>query len=184
MGQRLVIELIEHDDVVASIYFHWSAYFSPAIQELKYISDDILEAGNSKDVMLAILEGLEKRGGGLRCTPEDMIEAKKLFPDRKFKNPEKINRNDGIITFISNGITDFYNHADGFASINLDTKQIINRVWEEPEPFEFTTTEEDGIMKPQFVMYKKMVCPVKPSDMTCESVQRLYEFMEKRFEEE
>ena len=180
MGQRLVVELEENNNLIASIYYHWSAYFSPTIQELKFLSDDILEAEQkNEDVLLAILKGLEKRGGGLRGMPEDLVEAKKLFPTYEFKDPEQVSRNDGIITFIPGGMESFYNWADGMARIYLDTHKIINMCLEEPEPFEIQT--QGGV--PQCVIYKNIMCPVNPTEMTCESVRTLYEFMDKRFME-
>jgi hypothetical protein len=60
MGQRLVIDLLENGERVASLYYHWSAYFVSTLDELAHLSRTILEAEKTgKDKILAIIEMLE-----------------------------------------------------------------------------------------------------------------------------
>ena len=174
MGQRLVVELIDNEQVLASVYFHWSAYFEPAIQELKFLSDDILEAEQTgENKLLAVLKGLEKRGGGVRIS--DMETVKEMFPEY---NPSiNGNRNDGLITFSQEGIRDWYYQAEGLADIDITTHKIRNMVWAEPEPFEIDVTATNEVC----IKYKNNEYLLNLEEMSCESIQDLYEFLEKRF---
>lgn len=41
MGQRLVITVHAFDEDIATIYYHWSAYTTSALQEAKDIIDKV-----------------------------------------------------------------------------------------------------------------------------------------------
>lgn len=207
MGQRLVIDLVQNDKIVAAVYFHWSAYFSSTIYELARLSGVILNAEKTgKDKLLAIVEeleketdhpsmvaalfggsGTEKRRGGVRGLPEELEAAKKLFPNHDFKT-ENVNRNEGLISFTQEGIQSFHDWEEGLAVINLDTHEIDNRVGYEPHPFVFADaeyeTDEDGYEYVQYynsgrISINGKICPVDSFHCTCESIQDLADFMER-----
>ena len=127
MGQRLTVDIYENNERVAIIYYHWSAYFDSTIYELEYLKNDIVAAKKEgKDILLAIIDGLEKRGGGLGIDPRTRALAKEKWPDRTFKTD--INRNDGLIFIDEQDINKTYAMTEGTASINVDDEEVTTEV--------------------------------------------------------
>ena len=202
MGQRLVVDIIQKDKVVAAIYYHWSAYFCSTIYELAKLSEAILKAQKEgKDKLLAVIECLEEeeeyteyngnkrmRCGGVRGRPEEYEAAKRLYPNHIFKT-EEVDRNCGLISFTEEGIDSFHSWSEGDASINLDTLEIENSVTLDPDPFEFKDAEavnedEDGC---DYCYYSGKIkingrtSPVDAFDCNCESILELFDFMDKKY---
>lgn len=188
MGQRLVVALISGKEVVAAVYYHWSAYFDSTIYRLCELSEDILKAEKeARDPLLGILEGLAKRGGGVRGgdNPEKELAAvHQLYPT--YVNPEEYSRNDGIITFTKDGLDGFYYWADGFASINLDTHLIHNGVWYEGGDwleYEYEDVGPNGeggfiqTVNSGKVHNGEKICDVDAFNLTCEEIFKLAEFI-------
>lgn len=127
MGQRLVVSLIQGEETIAAIYYHWSAYFQSTIYELRDLGKDIRKAREEKkDILLGVLEGLEKRGGGLGVNPRNEKEAEKRFPGRQ--NKKDISRNVGLLYLGKEEIQETLDMAEGTARIYLDTDEISNDV--------------------------------------------------------
>ena len=190
MGQRLVVELYNDKKRVASIYYHWSAYFESTIYELTELSNDILQAEKEhKDPLLGIVEGLEERGGGLRggCTPnykDELDAALALFPDHKFS--ENVSRDRGLISFTEEGMESFRDWLEGHAMIELDTHKILNGVSYEGErwlEYNYTPVGPNGeggyiqSAKDGVVSNGDKVCKVNAFELTCEEIFELAEFI-------
>lgn len=127
MGQRLTVDILENGERIAIIYYHWSAYFDSTIYELETLKNDIVTAkASGNDVLLAIIDGLEKRGGGLGLDPRSRDMAKKKWPDRTFKID--INRNDGLIFIDEQDMDETYAMTEGTASIDIVTEEVITEV--------------------------------------------------------
>ena len=186
MGQRLVVDLVEDGEVVAAVYYHWSAYFCSTIYELAKLSETILAAEKSgEDKLLAIVKYLETekefpdlfeegkinkvRGGLSVVHPEEHAAAKKLFPDHEFAT-KNIDRNEGLITFTEKGIQENHMIMEGYATIDLDTHSVRNTVSYDPDPFEFSDMSGR-------ISINGKTCSVNVFDCTCESVIELAEFM-------
>lgn len=204
MGQRLVIDLIQGDKVVAAIYYHWSAYFISTIMELAKLSKAILEAEKEgKDKLLAVITKLEEnekyydfsskeyslRSGGIIA--EDLDKAKELYPDWQFKT-KYIDRNCGLIALSDTQIGHLHDWEEGHANIHLDTHEIENSVDLDAAPFEFVdaiyeTDEYDYSYPVQFesgrIKYKDRICNIDSFDCTCETIQELADFIEKALKE-
>ena len=203
MGQRLVVDLIQNDKVVAAIYYHWSAYFASTVMELANLSKTILKAEKeNKNKLLSIVEMLEeeedypdlfnktmgKRRGGVRGVPEDLEAAKALFPDHEFKT-ENVDRNCGIISFSEEGIKSCHDWEEGHADINLDTHEITNNVDLDPYPFEFVDVEyeeEDGeeyisCLYSGKIRINESQCNIDAFDCTCETIQELADFLDVQY---
>lgn len=84
MGQRLVITVHAFDEDIATIYYHWSAYTTSALQEAKDIIDNVdwFNSSNKDELILRITKYLESCGGGVdfddRKTFEENIQARSL----------------------------------------------------------------------------------------------------------
>ena len=127
MGQRLTVDILEDGERIGLIYYHWSAYFDSTIWELKRLKDYIVKAKKEeKDILLSIIDGIESSGGGVGVTPENREAAKKMYPDREFK--EDINRNYGLIYLDEKEIDRVYEMTEGIASIDIDAEEVINEV--------------------------------------------------------
>lgn len=127
MGQRLTIEIKDDNKTIAVIYYHWSAYFSSTIYELKAVKDDIVRAKeNGQDILLSIIDGLEQRGGGLGIDPDTRALAKEKYPNREFTMD--INRNDGLIFLAEKDIEDTLDWSEGWASIDIETEEVLDDV--------------------------------------------------------
>lgn len=199
MGQRLVVDLIENDEVVAAVYYHWSAYFTTTIYELAKLSEAILKAKKeNKNELLAVIECLEEKTknyreedvtGGIRGTPEEFEVAKMLFPNHKFET-ELVDRSYGIISLTKDGIQSYHDREEGHAEINLDTLEISNSVTLDADPFEFVDAsyeEEDGEKYFAYAETGKIklnghICEIDAFDCTCEEMVKLAEWMEQEWE--
>ena len=127
MGQRLTVDILDNEERIAIIYYHWSAYFDSTIYELESLKNDIVAAkASGNDILLTIIYGLEKRGGGLGLDSRSRDMAKKKWPDRTFKID--INRNDGLIFIDEQDIKETYDMNEGTASIDIVTEEVITDV--------------------------------------------------------
>lgn len=200
MGQRLVVDLVQNDKVVAAIYYHWSAYFASTIFELTKLSKAILAAEKEgKDKVLSIIEMLETkeehknykgeievRCGGVRR--EELEFAKKMYPDHEFEH-EHVSRNCGIIALTEEGIRNFNDWEEGLARINLATHEISNDVCLDPDPFELDAdyeVDEYGFkyitrFNSGKITINGKSCDVDAFDCDCESIIKLAEFMDKEY---
>ena len=195
MGQRLVVDLIKNNEVIAAIYYHWSAYFSSTVYVLSDLSKAILKAKETgEDVLESILYKLEEDKqnyngdtvhGGVCGIPEDMEVARQLFPNHNFR-VNALSRNEGLISFSRKGIDDCHKWEEGHAEIDLDTLVIENDVDLDPDPYEFVDVEEnDGQEEdncPRPISGRIEInghhCNIDAFDCTCQQIIRLAQFME------
>lgn len=184
MGQRLVVDIIKNNEKIASIYYHGGAYFDITIGVLTNLTEYILDAERkNKDVLLGIIEGVEKTGGCLRgigdpeCI-EDYNKAKELFPEHEFKTEGS--RYYGIFTFTKEGMEAFADWGEGFAEIEIDTHKIRNSVtYEGDQWLQYDDTSECVDENGKFDLDRYFTsaivegCSVNPFEMTCETIFEL-----------
>lgn len=144
MGQRLNIEIIAGDKVLANCYYHWSAYTSSA----KFLTRQILlylQKSRTKDPLLKAIRCLETTGAGL--TTFELDDAKKLYPNKKFK--KAVDRNKGLIAISQTGIKDTQRWEEGKVTIDiLDKSLCFDVLWEytlEEYKENFETSDISGI---------------------------------------
>lgn len=178
MGQRLVIELIDgNENTIAAVYYHWSAYFGSTIAELATLSKDILKAKkDKKDILPAVLDGLERRGGGLGVNPRNYAEAQKRFPGRTFK--QDISRNDGLLYLGEEEIKETIDMAEGLAAIYIDLEEVTNDVT-------YLTYSEylDVDYGEGYTVIDGKRIDISADEMTMEECIRLNDFFEEIFQE-
>ncbi len=200
MGQRLVIDLIQNGEIVAAVYYHWSAYFASTVHELAELSEAIATAvatgKNKLEAIVDKLEGVSKnyRGelirGGVRGDPEELKAASIILPNRIFKT-EFVDRNQGIISFTKEGIENYHDWEEGHAEIDLDNLTISNNVTLEADPFVFVDavyeTDEDGYEYMEYaetgrIRINGRTCPIDAFDCTCLEIMQLEDFMNREWE--
>ena len=128
MGQRLNLEIIKKNKVVANAYYHWSAYTGSAYEItamaynfIKYNKDSI------KDSKLLAIRALEATGAGIPDWQEGESELKRIRNIRKYSTTEFAqfkDRNEGIISCFPDSIKETEDWAEGTATIDLDTESI------------------------------------------------------------
>ena len=203
MGQRLVIDLIQNDEIVAAVYYHWSAYFGSTVGELAKLSRAILDKEKyGANRLLAVLKVLQEptrnlrdgisRGGvsGGYENEKEMAMVKKLFPNYKLET-DFVDRNEGLIAFTKEGIDDFHRWEEGHAEINLDTLEISNSVDLDSFPFEFVDAVYEKDDDEEYFSYAESgiiringhTSTIDAFDCTCEEIIKLEEWMEKEYEE-
>lgn len=130
MGQRLVVTIQSHNEDVAKIYYHWSAYSRSALEEVKSLLDCILEHDDAdeKSLQLRLIRYCEQAGGGIRGAQSEFDYIQQMFPGKKFKN-EGYSRNNGLIAISDHGMTDLQSWSEGDVCINLDNDMIHNTVY-------------------------------------------------------
>ena len=92
MGKRLVISCIHHNECIAKIYYHWSAYTLEAFKEaahiLKCITPDIQDSTDK--ILLRIMVSLysnvgeNDKTGGL-CTPYEERQDETIFAEKQIE---------------------------------------------------------------------------------------------------
>ena len=133
MGQRLTIDVKKDNEVVAALYFHWSAYTVSAVMTaqsiVEYLND---EDSDTKDLelVLRLIRFVEENGGGIDggegSEEWEYITAK--YPNVTFKRDD-INRNHGLIAISPNGIEGIHSWSEGEIVIDLDAETISDSVF-------------------------------------------------------
>lgn len=181
MCQRLIVDLKSGNEIKASLYFHWGAYFGSTMEMVCALSKKVLEAEElHKDPCLHILEFIESIGGGMRGTEEDMRVATEMFPDHKFS--EHYSRDWGLMTFTQAGVESFHIWGEGFAEIELDTHCVYNGVSYEGEEWLEYEREEVGngvTLRSTGIIHKDgQTCPVNVFEFKCEDYAVIADFMD------
>lgn len=120
MGQRLNIEIVANDKLLANSYYHWSAYTSSA----KILTRQILlylKNSRTTDPLLKAIRCLEKTGAGL--TKFELEDVKKLYPNKTFK--KATDRNNGLISISKNGMDETRKWEEGRVTIDI-INNILN----------------------------------------------------------
>lgn len=120
MGQRLNIEIVNGEKVLANCYYHWSAYTRPALELTKIVIEEYQNSNMDIGIGLAV-SLLEATGGGI--TEEERINInKKSAKYRGIKFKDAISRNEGLISVTENGIEETRGWEEGRVTIDLDSK--------------------------------------------------------------
>lgn len=129
MGQRLNIEIKKKGKTLANAYYHWSAYTGSAFGLTSEVVMYLRANKNTiKDERLLAIRALESTGAGVPDWEEGVSELKRLKDIRKYSSTEFAqfhNRNEGIISCFPDSIKETEDWAEGTATIDLDTLDIL-----------------------------------------------------------
>ena len=123
MGQRLNIEIMSGDEVLANSYYHWSAYTGSALHLTKKIimAVDIVigETELEKAVRL-----LELTGAGVNNIERERINSDfaSRFANIEFR--DCTDRNAGLLAVTEEGIEETRYWEEGRVTIHLDSRTI------------------------------------------------------------
>lgn len=126
MGQRLNIEMMYDDRVIANCYYHWSAdHESASYLVNKIVSNAELSNCTSEEEYLAeTVRLLELTGGGI-----DAEERKRIMQDfagrfGEIEFKDAVSRDEGLISVSEEGIERTRYFEDGRVEIHLDKKFV------------------------------------------------------------
>lgn len=124
MGQRLIINNYapySKQEITNSIYYHWSAYTDASIYEVEDLRNKIKEYyeeyyDSSKNKLeffnLACLNAIS----GIASTKKESIKYIEDITSETY-NSENVQRNNGMITFTSNDMDNYFHWANGTIDI-------------------------------------------------------------------
>lgn len=124
MGQRLNIEIVDGEDILANSYYHWSAYSKSAIYLLKEI---ICAYKSEKSIRMldVAVNLLQATGAGINDSERSRINADESgkFSGIQFK--DAVSRNDGLIAVTGDGIEETRRWEEGRVTVNLASETFI-----------------------------------------------------------
>lgn len=164
MGQRLNIEIVKNEKVLANCYYHWSGYSNSAvnlvtqiIKKYEYIKKYKVEKYIKKQDLLFAIRLLEETGAGFN----DIDNTRKILEDETMNL--QINkckgRNEGIIEISKDGIKenryweearvtiDIKNKTIDFDAIDEYSKEQFNEDYDEEEQKELDIRQIDRNFK-------------------------------------
>jgi hypothetical protein len=142
MGQRLNIEFIYDDKIIASAYYHWSGYTIDSLIELLRVHE-LMEYDNIHDEKSAIIElvnvydnKLHKLSG---LTLDSLDEVKKYIPEYSDVKNE-LNRNFGLLSISEEGMNLTREWMELILRYDIKNKKIIgnNAVFETAYPIQIS----------------------------------------------
>lgn len=143
MGQRLNIEIVNSDGVLANAYYHWSAYTGSAIELTLMAIGKFWEVESLDKDLLKAIKMLEATGAGI--TDQELISIK---ADRRLSSGITYssicnNRNLGLIAVTERGIEDTRRWEEGRVTIDIESRTVdFGVLWEYSEE-EYNENMED-----------------------------------------
>lgn len=124
MGQRLNLEILKGETVLANAYYHWSGYTSSSSSLASIVVNKIIEDEKngitySSDVHQAV-ELLRATGGMLDI--KELEAYQKLTPS--YQEDRACNRNEGLISVTPEGIEETREWEEARVSVYLDEGSI------------------------------------------------------------
>jgi len=147
MGQRLNIEIVNNERVLANSYYHWSAYTSSSIGLTKHILENFEKIKDLPPLKTAI-SLLQFTGAGFN--ESEMKAALNILELADFKINETTGRNDGLISASEKGIKETEQWEECRVTINIESKSINFNVFSEStkeEYFEDYEVEKDTVIE-------------------------------------
>lgn len=123
MGQRLNIEIVDGDTVLANAYYHWSAFTFPALELTAEIIKGIDKVPSENRLEQAV-ELLELTGAGVDDVEWARIESDTTGKFDELVSKEAKNRNKGLISVTKEGILETETWEEGRVSIDPEKKTI------------------------------------------------------------
>lgn len=135
MGQRLNIEILDGEKLLANAYYHWSAYTSSAINLTAQIINTFYTSHvvRKTDTRTTAIRLLESTGAGYDAEERFRIEQSE---DEFLKNltvNDCIDRNRGILSVTDEGMNNTRSWEEGRVSIDISSELVYFDVYSEIE---------------------------------------------------
>lgn len=125
MGQRLIVNITKHGEVIANAYYHWFAYTGSAAaitNEICEIYEDTKCLARS-DLELAV-ELLQATGAGLNETEWNRIRNMNSNLINEIELHDCIDRNCGLLAITAEGIEENKSWSEGSVYIDIATEEV------------------------------------------------------------
>lgn len=145
MGQRLNIEILDGETLLANSYYHWSAYTSSAIHLTAQIINTFYSSLHKTDTSLrtTAIRLLESTGAGYDAEERFRIEQSEDEFLKNLKVNDCIDRNRGILSVTEEGMNDTRSWEEGRVSIDISSKLVYFNVYSEIEDDEWDDYYDD-----------------------------------------
>lgn len=141
MGQRLNIEIMHGDEVLANAYYHWSAYTPSALRLTKGIlmAVDTIQCG---DVFEQAVRLLEATGAGVNTIERNRInQCTGRIAELAYQ--DCVDRNEGLLAVTEQGIEETRCWEEGRVTIHLDTRTVDFSVFWDYDPASYEADYEE-----------------------------------------
>lgn len=124
MGERLVVSIKAFDEVIATIYYHWSAHSVVALHEVDDLISNVSwdKAKSADELILMLTRHLENNGGGIN---QNDMDAFKWRFNEYFKT-EGNDGSSGLIAITKEGMDVQMKWSEGRVLIDFDEQVIYN----------------------------------------------------------
>lgn len=142
MGQRLNVEIVSNEKLLANAYYHWDAYTGISLRRTESILDKLnaMQEPVKDDLDLAI-KLLESTGAGVNAVERNYIladpELSKYLPIN-----ECVDRNEGILSITQEGMQNTRYWEEGRVTIDIGKRTILFRVYWKMTKEEYLDTFE------------------------------------------
>ncbi len=144
MGQRLVINIMDNDKILANAYYHWSGYTSSALNITSKCIDYYKNYKDEFTKETLAVKMLESTGAGLAGTETISQYLKELFFNpRKPPIKPSTDRNSGLIGTAEKDIEESCKWGEEFVDIILNEESVDFRVCYEFDEYEIKENEID-----------------------------------------
>lgn len=166
MGQRLVVNIVSNEQILACGYFHWSAYTGSAAGITQFLVKNMISTDLKSERLVLFTENatntevinklkayllLDSIGAGIyhADSDNDIEEFQKMGVCYNYRLGE--DRSDGLIALTPSKIKDFNYWAEGTVNIDISNDNVYFDVFARYEPDEVEEinkyNESNGIGK-------------------------------------
>ncbi len=173
MGQRLVVEFKEKDDVVAAGYYHWDAYTMPAMITLDKIIHSLndeyqmkeAKALETNNVVAQAATAMTNNGAFIEESELPYVEDKALAEYLGTLNTLG-NRNDGIVSVTHEDIAESIRWSEGFIGVDIPNREFVFGVYCSltPEEYNDIYVTDDEYTELPFEECNVYTCPIEMDD--------------------
>lgn len=143
MGQRLNFEVCYDGEVLASAYYHWSAYTSSSLG----ILENVIEAYKNRteiNPLRVAVEILQATGAGVDDEEKSRIRMDKSGKFDGIKFRDAVDRNEGLLAVTPEGIESTRRWEEGRVTVDISTEEFLfDVVWVESNE-EYEECREPG----------------------------------------
>ena len=130
MGQRLNLEIVDNNGVLANSYYHWSAYTGSAIELTEAALGAFYDSPEDISQLGLAVFMLQETGAGLYSEEKERISADEteMFNGIEFRDAR--DRNCGLLSVTKSGIEETERWEEGRVTVNIEDRTVdFSVIW-------------------------------------------------------
>lgn len=132
MGQRLNLEIVDNNGVLANSYYHWSAYSGSAIALTESVISSYFDLPEDLSSLGMAVCMLQETGSGIYSEERERIDADASGRYKGIEFHNAMDRNRGLLSVTKPGIEETEKWEEGRVTVNIETETVsFGVVWEE-----------------------------------------------------